>query len=87
LVYDEVGMKKVFFTTEVALKFYTVQIKEDIGWNSFIDAKEEWCDNHKSKVKFFWFFERDARYVYSYYYSTWYFEKEVDRNWFMMRWG
>jgi hypothetical protein len=48
-----------------------------------------WCYEHKSKIRFLWFFERDAKFecmslVNT---NTFYFEKESDRNWFLIRWS
>jgi len=50
--------------------------------------KKEWCNNHKSKVRSWLLFKRDAYYYYtSYRGNGWVFEKEADMNWFLLRWA
>jgi hypothetical protein len=48
-----------------------------------------WCVGHNSCVKSWWFFTRPARFFWdpTRFNNTFYFEKESDRNWFIMRWG
>lgn len=45
-----------------------------------------WCYDHKSKIRVLWFFERDAKFE-CMGLTTFYFEKESDRNWFLLRWS
>jgi len=57
--------------------------------NKLFCEKEDWCDAHTSQVIKWIFFKRDAYYYYS---SSkgiggWFFEKEADMNWFILRWG
>ena len=57
--------------------------------DKLFEEKKEWCINHNSKVRTWLLFKRDACYYYTSFYGVygWLFEKEADRNWFLLRWS
>jgi len=82
-------MKQITYSTNSAYlkKFYYVQEASSwIGIQSKFGDKREWCINNKSKVRLWFHFKRDAYYFYDYGKNAWGFEKESDRNWFLLRW-
>jgi hypothetical protein len=69
-------------------KGFKAEITSWDGVYKYMD-QVRWCYDHKSKIRFLWFFERDAKFecMGLGLTNTFYFEKESDRNWFLIRWS
>jgi hypothetical protein len=71
---------------------FTKGFKAEItSWDSpfMIMDQIRWCEEHTSKIKYLGLFERDAKFGWFSIGLTngFYFEKESDRNWFLLRWS